>query len=780
MDSLLAPETDSALVADIDSAHGQTAWNGRTHSYRPAPGWRDRISPRVRFHDAADGDLDPVTFEVLRQKLWTVNLAHGDTITRISGSPLLASLDFNMSILTEDAEVVLNAPYVQFLNAGAPLGIRYILETYSGSPGIDEGDIFCCNDPWIGACHQMDVLFAAPIFVDGLLFGWVANAGHQYDLGGIVPGGWPQNAEDVYSDPIVLPPFKMVERGVLRPDLEALYLRQSRVPDLVALDLRAQIAGAVFARDAIAALARRYRPGAVKAAMRRMLDQAQDSFRQKLTRIPDGTWSEVRYLDEALPGQRTTQRTQLNVTKTGDRIRVDNAGTEAETPGTNGIPFTSWSGSITGIISISMLYEQLFAYGGSERQIDYRPTPGLLTCVNYPTAVSGGILQTVPMMNCVQAVLSRMMACDPELRGDLVAPPADFMLPVLIGTDDRGKYFGQAILDSFGCGSGARSFGDGVDTSGPTYSPLSMILNVELIEQWYPILFLYRKEDADGGGAGAWRGGNGVRSAITPYRAQSMTVVTNTGGQCVSAQNTPGLFGGLPSPAGHYLVRSGTDLPEWMRSSRVPAGIEELHAERTAPLRAKSNGAALNEGDVMEIRIGGGGGYGDPLERDPARVARDVALGYVSAAAASAIYGVAITPEGDVAAEPTASLRQEQRDARASWRAHGGADDASAAAATGEPPRLVHEYIASVDQGGERVLACARCGHRYCGYRGSYKTGALMHEGPVTDIPSAADPATYVDEKLVLRRFCCPGCHVQVCAEIAKANEPVRSEMRLS
>jgi hypothetical protein len=127
-------------------------------SYRPSADRRDRVSSRVCVHTQQDDTIDPVTFEVIRQKLWTTNIAHGDTITRISGSPVLATLDFNMSILTEDAEVVLNAPYVQFLNAGAPLGIRYILERHSDRPGIDEGDIFCCNDPWTGACHQMDVL----------------------------------------------------------------------------------------------------------------------------------------------------------------------------------------------------------------------------------------------------------------------------------------------------------------------------------------------------------------------------------------------------------------------------------------------------------------------------------------------------------------------------------------------------------------------------------------------------------------------------------------------
>lgn len=758
----------------------QIDWNGKIHSYRPKPDWTDRISPDLTLHSDAETDLDPVTFEVIRQKLWTINLAHGDTITRISGSPLLASLDFNMTIMTEDAEVVVNAPYVQFLNAGAPLGIRYIMEHLSGKPGIYPGDIFCCNDPWIAACHQMDVMFAAPIIVDDMLFGWVANAGHQYDLGGIVPGGWPQNAEDVYSDPVVLTPFKMVERGEMRIEMEALYLRQSRMPDLVALDLRAQIAGVTLARDQIIGLTERYGAKTVKAAMRRMLDQAQESFREKLRKIPDGTWSEVRYLDEALPGQRTTQKTQFTVTKKGDRITIDNAGTDAQTPGTNGIPFTSFSGSVTGIISVSMLYSQMFAYGGCERQIDYDLTPGLLTCVDYPTAVSGGILQAIPMMNVVQTVLSRMMGCDDGLRKDLVASPGDFMLPVLIGYDDRGKYFGQAILDAFGMGSGARSYGDGVDTAGPTFSPLSMVLDVELVEQWYPLLFLYRKEDCDGGGPGEWRGGNGMRSAVTPYRSRSMSVVTNSGGQCISAQNAPGLFGGMPSPAGHYLIRYDTNLMDLVEKRIIPAGIEDLTSDNDVPLRAKSNGAPLEAGDVMEIRVGGGGGYGDPLEREPARVARDVMLGYASDEAARAIYGVVLNDHGEVSEDETAKLREKLRAERASWTAPNRLENVPPMPATGQPARQIHAYISSVDKDGERVLACDRCGHRYCGHGGDYKSAAKMDEGPVTVIPSNVDPDDFVDEKIVLRRFCCPGCHVQVCAEVSKANEPIEAEVRLA
>ena len=767
---------------DVDQLSADNArWNGKTQSYRPSSRWRDQVSATLRFHDTVADQIDPITFEVIRQKLWTINMAHGETITRISGSPVLATLDFNMSILTEDAEVALNAPYIQFLNAGAPLGIRYILETYSERPGIDDGDVFCCNDPWIAACHQMDVMFAAPVFIDGALFAWVANAGHQYDLGGIVPGGWPQNAEDIYSDPVVLPPFKLIERGEMRRDLEAVYLRQSRYPDMVALDLRAQIAGVVFAREQIKTLCKRFGAPTVKAAMRRMLDQAQTSFREKLARVPDGTWSETRYIDEALPGDRRTQRTQLTVKKAGGRLIIDNHGSDAQTPGTNGIPFTSWSGAITGIISVSMLFEQLFAYGGCERQIDYRPTPGLLTCVNYPAAVSGGILHTVTMMNAFQAILSRMMACDPALKEDLVAPCADFLLPVLIGFDDRGRYFGQAILDSFACGSGARSFGDGVDTSGPTFSPLSMILNVELIEQWYPILYLYRKNDADSGGAGKWRGGNGLKSAITPYRAASISIVTNSGGQGATTENGQGLMGGYPSPAGHYIIRRQTNLVALMKARRLPVDIVELDAGETLRLRAKSNGTSLEKGDVFEVRVGGGGGYGDPLERDPRRVARDVAMGAISRAAALGVYGVVTGSDGAAAEDATRELRSKLMAERARWRAgDAAAAEGAPADATGAPDRFVHEYVIATERAGEMILACAKCGHRFCGYGGSYKLGALVDEGPVTRIPSAQDPSYYVDDSIVFRRYCCPGCHVQIAADITRADEAVFPEMRLA
>jgi len=171
------------------------------HSYQPSADWLTRVSDSIVFHREVDDDLDPVTYEVIRNRLWSSNVAHGETLTRISGSPVFQALDFNMCIMTEEAEVVMNAPFILYLDGGAPLMVRYIMETFSDDLGIHEGDIFLGSDPWIGACHQMDVLISAPVFVDGKLFAWVTNGGHQYDLGGIVPGGWPQNAPERLQRP---------------------------------------------------------------------------------------------------------------------------------------------------------------------------------------------------------------------------------------------------------------------------------------------------------------------------------------------------------------------------------------------------------------------------------------------------------------------------------------------------------------------------------------------------------------------------------------------------
>jgi N-methylhydantoinase B len=757
-------------------------WDGLVQSYRPANGWRARVSNDVTFYEDTGVEVDPITHEVIRHRLWTINMAHGDTITRISGSPIMQSLDFCMSIITADGETVVTAPYIQVITMGSPLLTRYILENFSSTPGINDGDIYLSNDPWIGSNHQMDVTLALPVFIDGKLFAWVANAGHQYDLGGIVPGGWPQNAPDAFSDPTCFPPFKIVERGLLRQDLRAMYLRQSRKPDLVALDLGAQLAGVAFARDQIIELCHRYQPEIVLSAMRRIVGDSRDLFRRKLTQVPDGKWSQVRYLDEAIPGDRKVLRTQLNVEKVGDRLVVDNVGTDPQVVGSVGMPFTAWSGTVLGTISVTMLYESLFAVGGANRQIDYRPQSGLITCANFPAEVSGGAaLGASTGIDATTSIVAQMLTTVPSLRADVFAGSPETLLPILTGVTDEGDYFGQALPEGFAAaGAGASPFHDGVDTRGRCTTALTTILNVEELEQSFPIVYLYRKEDQDGGGVGRWRGGVTLKAAVTPYRANDFKIVTNTGGQGTSTHAADGLFGGYPSPAGHYRVRRGTNLLGLFAAGVVPRNLEDLNADESFDLGGKSNGTALSVGDVFEIRAPGGGGYGDPLLREPERVCRDVVLGYVSAAAAAEAYGVVLRSDNQIDHAATRQRRAEIMADRATWMPVTDIAMEPPTKAAGDVALPVHEYIQAEDRDGVRVLACTRCGESLGGYCDNPKLRMKMLESPVTVIPTNPDPTQWLDDDMVLRRYCCPGCLVLMYTQVVRSDECHLADMKLT
>ncbi len=774
-----------AVLEDPFVGYEEIVWDGTVHSYRPAADWRRRVSASLQLHEEVAEDLDPVTFEVLRNRLWTINLAHGETLTRISGSPIFQAFDFCMTILTEDGELVMNAPFVQFHCAGTPLVARYVMERYSAAPGIEDGDIFLASDPWVGAPHQMDVCIVQPVFVEGRLFAWVANAAHQYDLGGVVPGGWPQSAVDIYSDPVLFKPFKLVERGVLRPDLEEMYRRQSRMPDLVALDLRAQLAGCRFATRSLLSACEEFGASTVKAAMRQILDRAQQAFTSKLERIPDGKWTEVRYFDEKLPGDRHTHRIQVNVEKRGDRLLVDNVGTDSQTEGPMGFPYIGFAGGFMGILSVMMLYEHTFAIGGAERQVDFRPLPGLLTCVDYPAAVAGSVMNLCSYMHAVMTIVSRMLACDPELSRDVMAGGGDIPMIVVAGTNDRGVAFGTGIMDGAAQGTGARSHIDGVATTGYAYVPQMRVPDVEATEVFYPFLMIYRREREDSAGVGRWHGGVGVEYALTPYRAGPVEVITNCGGTAVSTTCGSSLFGAYPVPPARYEVVKGSDVLQRFASGDVPRTGSDLAAAERLRLRGKSNGTPIGTGDVLITAVPGGGGYGDPLERAADLVAADLAVGHVSGEAMARIYGVVLRADMSVDVDATDRRRTEVRAERSSWRPAwellgARAPEEVATPASGQPARHVHPAIVARDDAGQRVLACARCEHVLCDYRGDYRLGLLADPGPVTLIPAATDPSFFLDDEIVFWRFCCPGCHMLMSTQISRTGDPFVPEMRLA
>ncbi|MGA1518512.1 MAG: hydantoinase B/oxoprolinase family protein, partial [Burkholderiaceae bacterium] len=352
------------------------AFDGRQSGYVPPA--KLSISPKLKLQQKAATKLDPITFEVIRHSLWNINEEHGATIQRLSGSPVaMYALDLNPSILTEDGEFVFFGPYMQYMSGVTDTQVKWILENRSDNPGIQDGDMFLANDPWVGAAHQQDVMLICPVFHEGALFCWVTNCLHQYDIGGITPSSFCMAAENAYEEGLLIPPVKIVERGEIRRDIEELYLRASRKPDAVALDFRAQLAGNLTAKDRMHKLLKRYGAEVVKAVMRKILDDGERAFLEKMKRLPDGTWRDRTYVECCRPGDRQTHRVQLTLHKRGNTLIFENEGTALQ-DGAMNATYSGWRGSIMVALNQLLCWDQYFAIGGALRHVQFDSTPGTM------------------------------------------------------------------------------------------------------------------------------------------------------------------------------------------------------------------------------------------------------------------------------------------------------------------------------------------------------------------------------------------------------------------
>ena len=329
-----------------------------------------------------------------------------------------------------------------------------------------------------------------PHLLGGKLFSWITNVLHQYDVGGITPGSFCPSARDTFDEGILIPPMKLVERGELRKDLEGVYLRASRKPYLVALDLRAQIAGNETAKRRILRLCERYGAEVVKGVMRKIIDHAETAFLGKLARLPDGTWRERSYVEVAHVGDRQSYQVLLTMQKRGDRLIFDNAGTAPQTGAINAA-YSGWRGSILTAVNELLCWDQLYAIGGALRHIEFRPAIGAFTTATHPASVSTAPVQAMEIsLYPAYNTLSKMLATDPELKRDVmcIGGTSQFPLTVFRGIDQWGEKFGYLLLDPMVGAIGAFSFRDGIATGGQVRSPICRIGNVEHNEQSFPLL----------------------------------------------------------------------------------------------------------------------------------------------------------------------------------------------------------------------------------------------------------------------------------------------------
>jgi N-methylhydantoinase B len=752
-------------------AHPPGFWDGVQHAYNPSG--PARVPEGLRLHTGAADDIDPITYEVVRHGLWNANAEHVRVIENLAVSPIAVEIrDFQPCILTEDAELLYFGPCLQYMSGMLDLQTRFVLE-HRGQR-VRDGDMWLCNDPIVGTAHQPDVGLMCPVFIDGELFCWVANICHQNDIGGTVPGSFCPNAIDAFWDPPSFPPFKIVEDGRIVEDMEELYRRCSRTPENLSLDLRATIAGNHAAAARIRALVDKYGREVVKGVMRRILDASQRALEEVLDTIPDGIYSERLINEVAMTGDRGTYPVQTTVTKRGRTLTFDNAGTAPQAGAIN-VGFAAWRGSILGTINVLLLADQMGCVGGAARLCRFEPEPGTITCPDWGAAVSpAGVYATETAISTGNAVVTKMMlaSTDPTVRGRALSPDgAQWGCHFVAGANQRGDYYVGGMGDNMLGASGASWNRDGEFANGHYWIPEGRGPNVELYERDWPILYLYRREHADSGGAGRFRSGNGGEIAYVMHGGESALGLYTTEG----IPKTAGVFGGDHAAILRTRVITGSAIRERFAAGELPQDIDSVGGE-DVELVGKGTGLPVGEDDVLYWNWSPAGGYGDPLTRDPQLVASDVAEGGVTEAGAERIYGVVLR-DGEPDEQATAALRERRLLER--LREAGAERDSLAPARTVPDDAHTIADVYVINRADDQI-ECHRCGTRLGAVSDDPKQGMAVVERPLQSLtPGAPDPSVFVDDEVVWRDLLCPGCGVRLATEVAYPGSPLFREIEL-
>ncbi|MBX3570539.1 MAG: hydantoinase B/oxoprolinase family protein [Rhizobiaceae bacterium] len=474
----------------------------------------------------------------------------------------------------------------------------------------EAGDIYIVNDPYLGGTHLMDVRFAMPVFRGGAIFCWLSNTGHWPDIGGAVPGGFSASATAVEQEGLRLPPVKLFKAGKLDPEIYAIITSNIRVADQRIGDIKAQAAALHVGKDRLFQILDRYGDETVVAAIAELRRRAAAQMRAAIATIADGTYRSTAFVDS--DGVVDAPLTiALSVEKAGDQLTFDFAGSSPPCAG----PMNSVLATTLSSVYLAMRHifpEVPISAGAFEPLIVKRPQ-GTFLDARYPRPVSGCAAEV--SQRIAEAVFAAMVQALPDR---VTAAPAGSSGNFALGGSDpaRGRDF--VMYQISGGGYGGHAGGDGLSNGCSTIG-ISKSPPVEIMEQAFPVLYRSYAIREGSGGAGKHRGGFGLAYEVELLRGEARASFVMDHGRT----GPQGALGGRDGAVNEVTVFRGD-------AAHVPP---HLSKEQDIPLKA---------GDRVRVGTPGGGGYGDPAERDPALVRRDVRLGYYTAEQASEKFGVAV------------------------------------------------------------------------------------------------------------------------------------------
>ena len=495
---------------------------------------------------------------------------------------------------------------------------------------LEPGDVFIVNDPYLGGTHLMDVRFVKPCFYRGKVFAWLSNMAHWPDIGGMVPGGFSAHATEVEQEGLRLPPVKLFKRGVMDQEILSIILSNIRIADQRIGDIKAQAAALATGEKRFTALLERYGADTVEAAIRELRLRAAQQMRAKIAKIPAGSYEGHSMVDsDGVVDEPLHIR--LKVTKTADDdLLFDFAGSSPPCRGPMNSVLATTRSSV--YLAMKHIFPDVPINAGTFEPLKVTDPEGTFLYAKYPRPVSGCAAEV--SQRIAEAVFDALVKAIP---GELFAAPAGSSGNLAVGGHDPKRDRSYVMYMISGGGYGGNATDDGISNGCSTIG-ISKTTPIEVMEQYYPVLFEEYSLHEGSGGAGEARGGFGVNYAIRMRRGDARASMVMDHGR----SGPLGALGGADGGVNTVAVEHGGKT------------YRPLHL-------SKDQDIELVPGDVIRVSTPGGGGYGNPHKRAPEKVAQDVACGYYTAEQAERLYRVRIAADGTLDAEATDRLRGAAR-----------------------------------------------------------------------------------------------------------------------
>ncbi len=557
--------------------------------------------------------MDAVTLEILRNALQSVAEEMGVTLTRTALSPNIKDRrDCSTAVYTTEGQLVAQAEHIPLHLGLMPTVVKAVLARFPITT-LNPGDAIVINDPYISGSHLPDICLITPVFYKSRPVAVVANLAHHVDVGGSVPGSMSTEAREIFQEGMRIPPVKICRRGVINREIMDIIASNVRTPDEFQGDMQAQISANTAGDRRIQELAGKYGSLKLMEYMTGIIKYSERRMRSGLAELPSGTYTFEDFLEtDGVQGKPINIKVSL--TMNGESALVDFTGTHPQVEG----PVNSTRG-----VTLACVYYALKAVVDPEMPsneglaipIEVITPPGSLVNPAFPAAVAHANINTAQRI--ADTMLGALAQAAPKR---VTAAGTGSMSNFTVGGIDPsgGRYY--SYVETYGGGQGAKIDQDGMDG---VHVNMTNTRNtpVEVIELSYPLLVNGYGLLPDTGGPGKFRGGVGLYRSITLLRGKATVSVSTER----SRLKPWGLAGGHPGTSSVLKVK-------------------HTNGDTKKPMHGKYTGI-LQEGDTVILETAGGGGFGDPLQREPEAVRTDVLEELISRQQAEEVYGVVLTGE---------------------------------------------------------------------------------------------------------------------------------------